>query len=103
MCGTVEYEMYQHARERARERGLPFTIAPSDIQIPETCPVLGIPLRSDVGVTNDASPTLDRMRPSDGYARGNVVVMSHLANRIKGDSSSDQVLAVAEWMESLGL
>jgi hypothetical protein len=58
---------------------------------------------SATGVMNDSSPSLDRLRPDDGYTPGNVVVVSLLANRVKQDATSAQVLAVADWMESQGL
>ena len=34
---------------------------------------------------SEDSPTLDRIIPSAGYVRGNVVVISWLANKIKGN------------------
>jgi hypothetical protein len=54
-------------------------------------------------VSGDTSPTVDRLRPELGYIPGNVIVISHLANRIKSTASSMQVLQVAQWMRNHGL
>ena len=53
--------------------------------MPSTCPVLGIPLVIGAGAMSANAPTLDRVVPSSGYVPGNVVVISWLANKIKGD------------------
>jgi len=72
------------AKYRARLKGLPFNLELADIVIPKTCPVLGIPLLvSETGRQNDYSPSLDRIIPSKGYVRGNVMVISSRANVIK--------------------
>jgi hypothetical protein len=63
------------------------------------CPVLGIPLFRNRGAKGQGpnSPSLDRIVPQLGYIKGNVIVMSSLANRIKNDSTPEQVMAVAKW------
>ena len=43
------YKMFHNAQHRAKRKGIPFSITIDDIIIPETCPLLGIPLVS----TND--------------------------------------------------
>jgi hypothetical protein len=103
MTGTPEFKMFNEAKKRATVLAIPFTISLDDIHIPESCPALGIPLVPGEGLQNDASPSLDRLRPELGYTPGNVAVISLAANRIKQDASSAQVLAVADWMDSLGL
>jgi len=76
---------------------VPFLLTESDIVIPETCPVLGIPLKLGAG---DCSPSLDRIIPDLGYVPGNVVVMSHRANTIKNNATLDELRTIAEWLES---
>lgn len=44
MARYPEIRMLEAGRKRARERGTPCTITRADIQIPEKCPILGIPL-----------------------------------------------------------
>lgn len=69
--------------------------------VPPCCPVLGIPLvrRKGRGVA-DHSPTLDRLIPAKGYVRGNVMVISMRANRIKSDATLEELERVAAWLRT---
>lgn len=85
---------------RAKEKGIPFDITSDDLCVPEVCPVLGITLQ--VGSANiDSSPSVDRIVPELGYVKGNVVVISHRANRIKGDASLAELEQLVTWLRSL--
>lgn len=95
--------MWSVAKQRAKQRGIEFTISPEDIQIPDSCPVLGMPLRLGVGQSgrqggNPNSPSLDRIDPSRGYVKGNIRVISHLANSMKGAATREQLEAFAVWV-----
>jgi hypothetical protein len=78
-------------RTRARIRGLPFNITKEDIQVPEFCPVLGIKLRPKQKRLAPDTPTVDRLDPTKGYVKGNVAVISWMANRIKSDCGDPAV------------
>lgn len=107
------YCLLYGARKRARDRGIPFDLKRKDIIIPERCPVLGIPLakrgpqiqqpgRKNGGPRPDA-PSLDRIRPKEGYIPGNVRVISFRANTVRGTSTADELrlaLADAERLEA---
>ena len=88
------------ARCRAKYKGLPFNINVEDIQIPEKCPILGIPLCHKDGFPDDGSPALDRIIPSLGYVKGNIMVISHRANNIKGDASLEELRAIVYFLEN---
>jgi hypothetical protein len=90
-----------NAKTRAKMFGLEFSISEKDISIPNTCPVLGIPLRRGKGRQEDGSPSIDRILPSIGYVRGNIVVVSALANRIKNSATVEQIQAVADFYRKL--
>ena len=92
--------MANSARHRAEQAGVEYAIEASDIKIPERCPVLDIPLEAGGELTPN-SPTLDRINPDLGYVPGNIVVISHLANRIKSDATPQQIMRVAEWIAGL--
>lgn len=94
---TPEYVMFYDARKRAARFSLPFDITPEDIQIPLECPVLGIPLRTG---GRDNAPSLDRIKPKEGYVRGNIEVISFRANRLKSDASTEEMRAVLNYMEA---
>lgn len=81
------------ARARAKRRGIPFTLTPEDIKIPERCPLLGIPLLRSPATyaTRDAAPSLDRIDSTKGYAPGNVWVISFRANAIKRNATLEEL------------
>lgn len=86
--------MYKEAKGRATKRNLPFDIELSDIKIPLCCPLLGIVLRAGTrkkGVPSPCSPSLDRVRPELGYVKGNVRVLSFLANTMKNAATPEQL------------
>src|SRR5258708_4369131 len=39
-----DFKIFQAAKRRARQLGIPFTITRKDIAIPDKCPALGIPI-----------------------------------------------------------
>lgn len=92
-----EKAMIQRARRRARQLGVPFMITWQDIKIPDECPVLNITLDRCLG--QDNAPSLDRVRNSEGYVVGNVIVVSHRVNRIKSDASIDELIAISRYYE----
>ncbi len=95
---TPEYIMWQMAKHRAREKGLPFNIDVTDVVIPTLCPMLRIPLFQSGRVLQDNSPTLDRRDGSRGYVKENVRVISYKANRSKNNLTFDEMkLMVANW------
>jgi hypothetical protein len=89
--------MLVRARSRAKAKGVPFDVSVGDITIPKRCPVLNLPLRVSDGYADDQSPELDRVVPSRGYVRGNVVVVSRRANRIKNDATVKELQQVASF------
>jgi hypothetical protein len=72
-----------------------------DVTIPAFCPVLGLPLFRNQGgkAQGPNSPTIDRIIPALGYVRGNVRVISSRANSIKSDSTPEELLRVAAYMQ----
>jgi hypothetical protein len=87
------------ARKRAQQAHVPFAITEEDFEIPERCPVLGLCLESRRGRRGpiDSSPTLDRIVPGLGYVRGNVVVVSWRANRLKSDATLEELTRIIDW------
>lgn len=99
MKDNPEKAMHVRSKNRAKTLGLPFNIEYSDIVIPEYCPVLGIKIERGIGRSNhsDNSPSLDRIIPSLGYVKGNVIVISNRANKIKHNATPEEILKVAEF------
>lgn len=90
------------ARARAKVRGIAFDILPEDISLPTHCPITGVELIYGCGVGRKDGPSLDRIRPELGYVRGNVRIISFLANSLKSDCTDPRIFrALAEDAERL--
>ena len=100
---TPEYWMFQSAKRRARQQNVPFDIELDDVVIPEFCPLLNIPLHIGKGNCCDNSPTLDKLIPSRGYVKGNIIVISNKANRIKNDACLDDIMLLADNLHNIML
>lgn len=90
-----ENRLWNNAKRNARTKGKPFDIEVSDIVIPDVCPVLGIPLvRGSIekNKNTNALASLDCKDPTKGYIKGNVWVISFLANKMKQNASKQDLL-----------
>ncbi len=96
-----EQQLLIRARKRAKDKGLPFDLDYSDVLIPDRCPVLGITLGISDNHASDKSPELDRIDNTKGYVKGNVIVVSRRANRIKNDSTVDELALIAKFYTKL--
>jgi hypothetical protein len=94
------YRLWKNARDRAKAVGLLFTVTVEDIArvMGAQCPVYGTPWG-----TGRNAPSLDRLRPREGYTPKNIAVISVRANAIKSDANAEQVLRVYKWMRKKGL
>lgn len=84
----------REARKRAERKKKPFTITEHDIVIPSLCPVLGIPLFVGNRSIKNNSPSLDEIVPGKGYIKGNVIIMSWRANRLKSDATLGEIVKI---------
>ncbi len=85
--------LVRSARVRAKKFDLPFDISHEDLVIPEFCPVLGIPILLNCGDARRIpnAPSIDKVIPSRGYVKGNVVVVSWRANKLKSDATIEEL------------
>ena len=98
--GSINY-LYKSAKGRSKKYNIIFNLELKDIIIPSVCPVLGIQLVQGDGVSFDGSPTIDRIIPELGYTRGNIIVVSMKANRIKNNATLDELKKVYEYYGKL--
>jgi hypothetical protein len=96
---TREHRMWRAAKARAKANSLEFSIDLNDVVIPIVCPILGISLVLNSKKPVDASPALDRINNNAGYIKGNIIVISTRANRIKSDATADELFAIAKFLE----
>ncbi|MBO4543992.1 MAG: hypothetical protein J5725_12530 [Bacteroidales bacterium] len=98
------YKIWCSLKRRAKKKGFEFNLALEDIpQIPEVCPVLGIPIIANDGISApiDNSPSVDRIDSKKGYIKGNIRIISNRANRIKADATVDELRKVLEDYERI--
>lgn len=78
-------------KRRAKLKGILFNLIVDDLpNIPENCPVLGIPIKQNLNKRTDHSPSIDRINNSLGYVKGNVRIISYRANRFKSDMCKEE-------------
>lgn len=99
MSTPAPERLWKLAKARAAKKEIEFDIAISDIVVPERCPIF----ESIILNSHDlhSCPTLDRIDNRLGYVRGNVHVISHRANSIKGFATYDELTAVANYISGL--
>lgn len=93
---NYEKAVWHSTKSSAKKRGLEFNIDVSDIIIPETCPLLNVPLtrlRGRGRVKYNAS--IDRIDSTKGYVKGNVQMISRLANQMKSDATPEELIIFA--------
>lgn len=78
-----------------------FDLCVEDLTFPSHCPVLGVELNYFSEVISNNSPSLDRFDPNGGYVKGNVIVISMRANRLKMNASPDELMAIAKYSAGL--
>lgn len=102
--------MLNGARRRALEKQIPFDLDLDYLSsiAPSHCPYLNSPLRWELNTGSGAkpvafpdSPSLDRIDSSQGYIKGNVVIVSHRANAIKRDATEQELIAMGRRIAQL--
>lgn len=64
---------------------------------PEACPVFGELLYKGTKDRHIWSPSVDKIIPEKGYVRGNIQIISWLANAMKRDATPSQLVKFAVW------
>ena len=99
--GCKEYRMWAASKYRAKSLGVPHTIVPADIKMPKFCPLLGIRISYNNKVTSRNSPSIDRVIPSRGYTKKNILTISHHANQIKNDATLEELKTITKNLEKI--
>jgi hypothetical protein len=87
----IDY-ILRRAKMRARQLDLDFNLEKEDIIVPMICPYLKVPLKFEMGKGyQDTNISLDRINNSKGYIKGNVEVISTLANKMKANADWKQL------------
>lgn len=107
--GTKEdTDLYRSKRLKWRSKkyyavtkGIDFTLEFGDVDWPTHCPMLGMELDYFAEGTQENSPSFDRIDSNKGYTKENTHIISWRANRIKNNSSLDDLKKITSYMNSL--
>lgn len=92
-------QKFRTKKANAKAAGKEWNIDFGDLLFPTHCPVLGLELDYFSEVRQENSPSFDCVDPSLGYTKGNVVIMSWRANRIKNDGTAKEHRLIASFIE----
>lgn len=105
---TSEYDrkrgyIIRNLKSSAKRRNIEFNLKYSDLELPEFCPLLNVKLEynseGEFNLQNHA--TVDRIDNSKGYIKGNVIIISRLANNMKNEANFEQLLLFYKNIEKL--
>jgi len=96
----IRKKIINRAKNRAKNKNLEFNITYEDVIIPEICPILQIPLITSSGKPGGKknSPSIDRIDNTKGYVKGNIRIISQLANCMKSFANEKELLKFANWI-----
>ena len=90
-------KLLSKTKERATKEGIPFNLELEDIVIPTHCPYLGMELTHHLGQGYlDSNSSIDKIVPELGYTKGNVQVISRLANQMKNSATKEQLITFSK-------
>lgn len=94
----IARRLLSDAKYRSKKYNIEINIDLSDIEVPDNCPILGIPLFCNSKHSGPNSPSIDRIDSSKGYIKNNIQVISHKANTMKSDANLDELVLFAMWV-----
>lgn len=92
-----ENRMLNRTKARAKKKGLEFNLELSDIVFPEVCPVFKKPF---IYGDKDWSWSIDRIDHRKVYIKGNVMVMSNRANRLKNNATAEELEQIVHFLRA---
>lgn len=102
------YSLFVRAKERAKKRNILFDIDKEYLKsiYPKNnrCPILDIDFQlgflNEIKKNRDYAPSLDRIIPSKGYVKGNLVIVSFIANRVKNNVSVETLEKIVNFYKN---
>ena len=93
-------------KERAMKKQIPFNLTPQYLEKiwPKdgVCPALNIKMTKGAnGQNHKPSPSIDKIIAEQGYVKGNVQWISHIATMIKTNTTSDQIIQVGLYLKGM--
>lgn len=91
--------LFRNAKSRAKIQGHEFNITIDDLDLPEKCPILEIPLDGYISKNRNNNPSIDRIDNTKGYIKGNVCIISFKANRMKSDLTIEELEKILDYIK----
>jgi hypothetical protein len=88
--------MLRAAKTRSKKFDREFTITLDDIDIPDTCPILGVEIV--VERNHPYRPSIDRIDSSRGYTPDNIMVVSFRGNMLKNNMTPEESILVSKFL-----
>jgi hypothetical protein len=89
---NIKKFLLNKARRSAIKNRYECNLTIDDIEIPKSCPYLNIKLTFNKKNNKDSNyASIDRIDSSKGYIKGNVMIISRMANTMKNSSTIDQM------------
>lgn len=85
-------------KTRSKSKNIKFNLTIKDICIPKICPILKIPIILTNSRLKYNSPSVDRIDNTKGYEKGNIQIISNLANCMKNEATPEQLKLFAKWV-----
>ena len=98
----MKYKRLQRLQHRTTYTGIECNININDIEWTEYCPVFNVKLIYENNHKyNPNVASFDRLDPSKGYIKGNVIIISWKANLIKHNSTSNEIYDIYTTLEKI--
>ncbi len=93
--------MLRNIKFSAKKRNIVFNLDYSDLELPKYCPILNIKLSYGFDPNSLNNASVDRIDNSKGYIKGNIIIMSRLANLMKNQASLDELQLFSDKIQIL--
>ena len=94
-AANTEKQLLYAIKHRSREGGIDFNLTVEDLVAGESCPSCGSAFSDE---SKNTKPSVDKVIPSRGYVKGNVVVICGACNRRKQDATPEQLEQIVAYI-----
>ena len=96
MGKNVRGKISDSANRRAKEKNIVCTITNEDILLVKECPYLKIPIEYGNSKVTNNSASIDKIIPELGYIKDNIQIISMLANTMKSNANTEQLITFSK-------
>lgn len=93
---NIRSRLLSAARHRSNRLGFECNLDLDDIQLPKKCPLLNIEFEFGTRYDKWKTYSIDRIDNSKGYIKGNIQIISYLANTMKSKASKEELITFSK-------